>query len=227
MLHVRRLPHHSGRPLSARHYLSDPDSYADEASSRVPNSHPIPSLPLACGTWTEQAPLGFPVSFAPDRYRPRTSRWGRVTDTDPGSRHQHLSTSARRTHSPRAASCRKHFAYLPVIWFPITCAPSPCARRYRPPWPGVTPATTTGTEPFPGNFPIALGDRVRGAAVLALGAVDCFGAAFPRCRWWPRACTSSDPSAVRGVFGCASWRDCRAFLSGRHVHWPVADSARL
>jgi hypothetical protein len=38
-----------------------------------------------------------------------------------------------------------HFAYLPVMWSPITCAPSPCGRRYRPPWQVVTPATTTGT----------------------------------------------------------------------------------
>jgi hypothetical protein len=49
--------------------------------------HPMPSLPLACGPRTERGLLGFPVSFAPDRRwrrRPRTSRWGQVSDTDPG-----------------------------------------------------------------------------------------------------------------------------------------------
>jgi hypothetical protein len=48
--------------------------------------HPVPSLPLACGPRTEREPLGFPVSFAPDRCWPqqsRTSRWGQVLDTDP------------------------------------------------------------------------------------------------------------------------------------------------
>jgi hypothetical protein len=49
--------------------------------------HPMPSLPLACEPRTAQGPLGFPASFAPDRrWRrwPRTSRWGQVSDTDPG-----------------------------------------------------------------------------------------------------------------------------------------------
>lgn len=58
-----------------------------------PVSHPISSLPLACDPWTEQEPLGFPVSFAPNRYRSRTSRWGQVSDTDPKSHRRHQSTS--------------------------------------------------------------------------------------------------------------------------------------
>src|SRR5262249_19325276 len=36
-----------------------------------------------------------------------------------------------------------HYAYLPTWWCPITWPPSPCGRLSRPPWPGVTPATTT------------------------------------------------------------------------------------
>src|SRR5690242_13550600 len=67
-----------------------PGCAINEASARVhwysPRAQPTPSLPLACGPRTERGPLGFPVSFAPDRYWPqqsRTSRWGQVSDTDP------------------------------------------------------------------------------------------------------------------------------------------------
>ena len=67
---------------------------------------PHASLPLTRCPWTVQGPLGFPVSSAPSRCRPRTSRWGRVLDTDPKSRRRHQSTSNRRTHLQRATSCR-------------------------------------------------------------------------------------------------------------------------
>lgn len=50
--------------------------------------HPS-GLPLACGTRSEQAPLGFPLSFAPSRYQPRTSGRGRVWNTNPKSRLRH------------------------------------------------------------------------------------------------------------------------------------------
>src|SRR4051794_39035752 len=78
MLHDRRLPHHNGRVPVSPALPSDPESYADEASARISVSHPIPSLPLTGGRRTEQRPLGFPVSSAPSRYRPRTSRRGQV-----------------------------------------------------------------------------------------------------------------------------------------------------
>jgi len=108
-----------------------------------PVSHPMPSLPLACDPWTEQESLGFPVSFAPNRYRSRTSRWGQVSDTDPKSHRRHQSTSNRRTHSPRATSRRRHYAYLPGLRRPLTWSASPCRRLSHPPWQVVTPATTT------------------------------------------------------------------------------------
>src|ERR1035438_7081703 len=38
-----------------------------------------------------------------------------------------------------------HYAYLPVIRCPVTCAPSPCRRLSRPPWCGVNRTTTMGT----------------------------------------------------------------------------------
>ena len=42
--------------------------------------------PLACDTRPERAPLGFPLSFAPGRYQPRTSGRGRIWNTNPKSR---------------------------------------------------------------------------------------------------------------------------------------------
>ena len=50
--------------------------------------HPS-GLPLACGAQSERAPSGFPLSFAPGRYQPRTSGRGRVWNTDPKSRPRH------------------------------------------------------------------------------------------------------------------------------------------
>jgi len=41
-----------------------------------------------------------------------------------------------------------HFAYLTVLFIPITCRPSPCVRLSRTPWWGVTP-TTTMAAPSP------------------------------------------------------------------------------
>src|SRR5664280_3797520 len=38
-----------------------------------------------------------------------------------------------------------HYAYLPVLRYPVTYAPLPCGRLSRPPWWVVTPTTTTGT----------------------------------------------------------------------------------
>ena len=80
-----RLP--TARPLSSR--FSDPSQEAQLTRHQrgFTGIHPMPSLPLACEPRTERGLLGFPVSFAPDRRwqrRPRTSRWGQVSDTDPG-----------------------------------------------------------------------------------------------------------------------------------------------
>lgn len=50
--------------------------------------HPS-GLPLACDTRSERAPLGFPLSFAPSRYQPRTSGRGRIWNTNPKSRLRH------------------------------------------------------------------------------------------------------------------------------------------
>jgi hypothetical protein len=135
----------TAQSLSPRHYIPTQRVTLTRHHRGFPFSHPIPSLPLTCGPRTGQGLLGFPVSSAPSRHRPRTSRWGQVSDTDPKSRRRHQPTSNQRTHSPRATSCRRHFACLPVLDVENTCAPSPCARLSRTLWQVVTPATTTGT----------------------------------------------------------------------------------
>jgi hypothetical protein len=81
--------------LPARHCYPTRTVMLTRHQRGFPVSHPMPSLPLARSPRTEREPSGFPVSFAPSRYRPRTSRWGRVLDTDPKSRRRHQSTSYR------------------------------------------------------------------------------------------------------------------------------------
>src|SRR5664279_1128590 len=103
------------------------------------------SLPLTCDPWAEQEPLGFSVSFAPRRYRRRTSRWGQVTTLTRSHVVDISRPSNPRTHLPRATSCRKHYAYLPFRIVVDTCATLPCERLSRSPWWGVTPTTTIGT----------------------------------------------------------------------------------
>ena len=83
----RRLPPSNGRSLSPRHREPSQDVQLTRHRRGFTGIHPMPSLPLACGPRTERSPLGFPVSFAPDRrwrQRSRTSRRGQVSDTDPG-----------------------------------------------------------------------------------------------------------------------------------------------
>ena len=81
---ICRLP--TARPLSSRRSTPSRDVQLTRHQRGFTGIHPMPSLPLACGPRTERAPLGFPVSFAPDRRwqrRSRTSRRGQVSDTDP------------------------------------------------------------------------------------------------------------------------------------------------
>src|SRR6185437_13132749 len=47
-----------------------------------------------------------------------------------------------------------HYAYLTISRCPVTWPPSPCRRLSRPPWPGVTPATTTGPPSPWGSRPL-------------------------------------------------------------------------
>jgi hypothetical protein len=69
----RRLPPSSGRSLSPRTCHPSRRAMITRHQRGFSVIHPMPSLPLACSTRTERAPLGFTPSFAPSRYRPRTS----------------------------------------------------------------------------------------------------------------------------------------------------------
>jgi hypothetical protein len=107
--------------LSPQHYLSDPESCRDEASTRVHHIHPF-GLSLTCNTQSEWVSLGFSLSFAPGNYSPRTSGREPVSDTDRELRLGHLHpTSNRRTHSTRATSCRtspRHERAASPTWNP-------------------------------------------------------------------------------------------------------------
>ena len=104
----------AARPLSPRCCIPAREVMLTRHHQGFPVSRPVPSLPLTCDPQPERGPLGFPASFTPGRYRPRMSRWGQVTDTNPESRHRHQPASIQQTHSSRATSCRRHFAYLSV-----------------------------------------------------------------------------------------------------------------
>jgi hypothetical protein len=82
----RHPPPSNGRSLSPWCRSPSQDVQLTRHQRGFTSIHPVPSLPLACGPRTEREPLGFPMSFAPDRRWPqqsRTSRWGQVSDTDP------------------------------------------------------------------------------------------------------------------------------------------------
>ena len=83
----RHLPPYNGRSLSPWRHKPSQDVQLTRHQRGFTGIHPMPSLPLACGPRTERGLLGVPVSFAPDRrwrQQSRTSRWGQVSDTDPG-----------------------------------------------------------------------------------------------------------------------------------------------
>jgi hypothetical protein len=93
MLHDRRLPHHSGASLISPVLHPAREVMLTRHHQGFPVSRPVPSLPLACDPRPERGPLGFSMSSAPGRYRPRTSWRGQVTDTIPKSRHRHQPAS--------------------------------------------------------------------------------------------------------------------------------------
>ena len=90
--------------------------------------HPS-GLPLTCSPRSERAPSGFPLSFAPGRYQPRTSGRGRVWNTNPKSRLRHHPEPPidELTHNvrPRVAP-RSHAASRPQS---VSDAPNPGGRH--------------------------------------------------------------------------------------------------
>jgi hypothetical protein len=81
----RRLPPHNDQPLPPRYCPPTRDVMMTRHQQGFTVISPF-GLPLTCDTRSEQAPLDFPLSFAPSRYRPRTSRRGQVWNTDLKSR---------------------------------------------------------------------------------------------------------------------------------------------
>jgi hypothetical protein len=146
MLHDRRLPHHSGASLISPVLHPAREVMLTRHHQGFPVSRPGPSLPLACGPRPERGPSGFPASFTPGRYRPRMSRWGQVTDTNPESRHRHQPASTSTDSLLTCDLTSQALRIPPGHGHPIACAPSPCG----PAFPGLpgrpSPlATTTGT----------------------------------------------------------------------------------
>jgi hypothetical protein len=72
----------AARPLSPRCCIPAREVMLTRHHQGFPVSRPAPSLPLACHPQPERGPLGFSMSSAPGRYRPRTSWRGQVTDTN-------------------------------------------------------------------------------------------------------------------------------------------------
>jgi hypothetical protein len=85
-----------------------PGCAINEASARVHWRSPPPGLPLACDPRTDRGPLGFPVSSAPASPGDRHARHGgdRSYGADLGYVSGINRPSSRRSHSPRATSCR-------------------------------------------------------------------------------------------------------------------------
>ena len=84
----RRLPPCNGWPLPPRYRSPTRDVRLTRHQQGFRVIHPS-GLPLACNPRSERAPSGFPLSFAPGRYQPRTSGRGRIWNTDPRSRLRH------------------------------------------------------------------------------------------------------------------------------------------
>jgi hypothetical protein len=100
----------AARPLSPRCCIPAREVMMTRHHQGFPVSRPVPSLPLACDPQPERGSLGFSMSSAPGRYRPRTSWRGQVTDTNPKSRHRHQPASMSNGLTPHV---RPHVAGIP------------------------------------------------------------------------------------------------------------------
>jgi hypothetical protein len=101
-------------------------------------------LPLTCNTRSEREPLGFPLSFAPSRYQPRTSGQGQVWNTDLKSRLRHHHTEPPKwTDLLIACDIVSHNPHLPRPACAVASA-TITVRTYvsdRLPYPPTDPAT--------------------------------------------------------------------------------------
>jgi len=105
----------TAQSLSARHNHPTRTVAFTRHQQGFPVSHPMPAFPSPVTPGRSRGPRVFPWASHPTgRNRPRTPRWGRVTDTDPRSRLRHLSTSNRRTRLRRATSRRNSLNKCPL-----------------------------------------------------------------------------------------------------------------
>jgi hypothetical protein len=106
--------------LSPRHCIPARKVTLTRHHQGFPGSHPAPSLPLTCGPPSGQGPLGFPMSSAPGRYRPRTSWRGQVQTLT----RSHVTGISQPPSNGLTPHVRPHvagnFAYLPVFEYPVT-----------------------------------------------------------------------------------------------------------
>ena len=124
----------AARPLSPRCCIPAREVMLTRHHQGFPVSRPAPSLPLACHPQPERGLLGFSMSSAPGRYRPRTSWRGQVTDTNPESHHRHQPASISDGLTPHV---RPHVAGIPH------------ASVIRPRPPGVTTLSSTSSVWWP------------------------------------------------------------------------------
>jgi hypothetical protein len=129
MLHGRRLPRRSGMSLSPRYCIPAREVTLTRHHQGFPVSHPIPSFPLTCGSRSGRGPLGFSMSSAPGRYRPRTSWRGQVqtlTRSHVTGISQPPSTDSLLTCDLMSQALRIPHGSLSSV----TCAPSPCGPAF-------------------------------------------------------------------------------------------------
>jgi hypothetical protein len=115
----RRLPPHSGWPLPPRYRTPTRDVRLTRHQQGFRVIHPS-GLPLTCSPRSERAPPGFPLSFAPSRYQPRTPGRGRVWNTNPKSRPRHhaeppineLTHNVRPRVAPSGSAADKTWAWM-------------------------------------------------------------------------------------------------------------------
>jgi hypothetical protein len=102
----RRPPLPSGQPYTPALRPTIRGSPWRGGHPRFTHVHPS-GLPLTGSARMEGAPLGFPPSSAPRRYRRRTPRWGPAMNTRPGLRHRrHRRSFRQHAHPTHATSCR-------------------------------------------------------------------------------------------------------------------------
>ena len=121
----------------------EPVALGPQQADDLPNSsqtHPVGCLPVDPGRHRSAVGVDAPVGHQEQL----------LVEQLPIQPLQGQTVSAPVAQDTEHCVSALHFAYLQgVFGVRITCAPSPCERLSRSPWPGVTPATTTSTPSPP------------------------------------------------------------------------------